>query len=44
MKKDNNDILQSLAEALDLLTDESRSYLIGYAEGVIAGRQAQAGA
>lgn len=39
---DKKDVLRSLAEALDQLTDESRSYLIGYAEGVIAGRQAQA--
>lgn len=35
------DVLRSLAEALDQLNDECRSYLIGYAEGVIAGRQAQ---
>lgn len=41
---EKKDVLRSLAEALDLLTDESRSYLIGFAEGVIAGRQSQSGA
>lgn len=41
---EKKDVLRSLAEALDMLNDECRSYLIGYAEGVIAGRQARAGA
>lgn len=41
---DKKDILRSLAEALDALPEEGRSYLIGFAEGVIAGRQAQPGA
>lgn len=40
---DNKDVLRSLAEALNTLTDEGRSYLIGFAEGVIAGRRAQPG-
>ena len=39
---DNKDILQSLSEALDAANEDARSYLIGYAEGLIAGRQAQA--
>ncbi len=41
---DNKDVLRSLAEALDALPDEGRSYLVGFAEGVIAGRRAQPGA
>lgn len=42
--QDKKDVLRSLAEALDMLNDKGWSYLIGYAEGVIAGRQAQPGA
>lgn len=41
---DKKDVLKSLAEALDILPEKSRSYILGYAEGVIDGRQAQSGA
>lgn len=39
---DNKDILQSLSEALERASEETKSYLIGYAEGLIAGRQSSA--
>lgn len=41
---DNKDVLQSIGEALEMLNDNGRAYLIGFSEGVIAARQAQAGA
>lgn len=41
---DNKEVLQSLSEAWNEMTDEARSYLIGYGEGYIAARQAQSGA
>lgn len=43
MPVDNKDILRSLAEALDRANEAAKSYLIGYAEGLIAGRQAHTG-
>lgn len=39
---DKKDVLQSLGEAWNEMNDEARSYLIGYGEGYIAARQAQA--
>lgn len=39
MPVDNKDILKSLSDALDWASEETKSYLIGYAEGLIAGRQ-----
>lgn len=41
---ENKDVLRSLAEALDAASDETRAYLIGFAEGLIDGRKAQTGA
>ncbi len=41
---DKKDVLQSLGEAWNQMNDETRAYLIGYGEGYIAARQAQAGA
>ena len=41
---DKKESLQSLGEAWNEMTDKERSYLIGYGEGYLAGRQAQPGA
>lgn len=41
---DSKEVLRSLATALAEASDETKSYLIGYAEGLIAGRQGAAGA
>ena len=41
---DNKDVLQSLSEAWNQMNDAARSYLIGYGEGYIAGRQVPPGA
>lgn len=41
---DKTDVLRSIASALDVLPENRWYYLIGYAEGVIAARQAQTGA
>ena len=41
---DKKEVLQSLGEAWNQMNDETRAYLIGYGEGYIAARQAQAGA
>ena len=41
---DKECVLQSLSEAWNQMNDAARSYLIGYGEGYIAGRQAPAGA
>jgi len=41
---ENKDVLRSLTEAWNEMTDEARAYIIGYGEGYVAARQAQAGA